>query len=536
MFLYILLILFSSFTTDIIAKYPSNAGNYNDDNSCFMHATVQALFHSKPLRTYLENNAYATGSTSALITNYLNDLGKCKDTAFLGSRKYREAIAKTSQTGSLFSGYNQEDASEFAAFIFLKLEEDLFALEVIENNAVEVIASNSKDAAKIAAAKVLWKAIVIDPKRSKTYVSLDIKEKLSLRLKSLYNNELNGLRYEAIKNKDQKKFDEICEKMKETVSDPAFYQKKLLELKTAIAAMPSFEKFSELLTKIEGIAQNSDQETKKKIIQDAFPGLADDNLIDRFILIKNLTFTVVGSISEKNYTSFKENIENGAWDPIVKQLNQVSIKRNALLDVFSLTKVKNGEPNTQSINQLIFESTETITPIEGLVADYLSGYQIKHYPEVLILQLKRERENDTGEAVKDTTPVSFPLYNLDVTGKKYHLFAIVCHGAWPNDKGVLSMKSGHYYAYAKYYENGVWYEYNDATVTKLSNKSIEDICGQESEEKGTPYMLFYHRSDIDYKDGKIPDKNDKTTDLIKSLQLLQERLKELSKKLKTFAS
>ncbi|MFH1831833.1 MAG: hypothetical protein ABH827_03430 [bacterium] len=52
--------LFLLFTTQVSAQKPPaspNAGCSNENgNDCFLNATMQALFHTKPLRNFLRKN------------------------------------------------------------------------------------------------------------------------------------------------------------------------------------------------------------------------------------------------------------------------------------------------------------------------------------------------------------------------------------------------------------------------------------------------------------------------------------------------
>lgn len=91
---------------------------------------------------------------------------------------------------------------------------------------------------------------------------------------------------------------------------------------------------------------------------------------------------------------------------------------------------------------------------------------------------------------KITTPVTFPLENLDMASFSCHnqvdpspvydLFGI------SNHSGTSS--SGHYTAICKNATNGKWYCFNDSHVSEVQ----KDYIGKD----GMPYVLFYKRRDF----------------------------------------
>ena len=67
----------------------------------------------------------------------------------------------------------------------------------------------------------------------------------------------------------------------------------------------------------------------------------------------------------------------------------------------------------------------------------------------------------------------------------YDLYAILIHqgGAF----------GGHYFAYIKSFEDGQWYNFNDSTVSKISQSDITNTFGG-SNGTNTAYMLLYTRT------------------------------------------
>ncbi|CAI4233287.1 unnamed protein product [Auanema sp. JU1783] len=109
--------------------------------------------------------------------------------------------------------------------------------------------------------------------------------------------------------------------------------------------------------------------------------------------------------------------------------------------------------------------------------------RIKRAPEVLSIHIKRFR-HDSFSSAKVSTRLAFPLVDLDISefciekeGTRYDLCGFVTHEGSGAD-------SGHYLAYCRNESDGNWYEFDDATVTKLDSAYV---LTKEA------YVLFYQR-------------------------------------------
>uniref|UniRef100_A0A8C4YZI0 Ubiquitin carboxyl-terminal hydrolase n=1 Tax=Gadus morhua TaxID=8049 RepID=A0A8C4YZI0_GADMO len=112
--------------------------------------------------------------------------------------------------------------------------------------------------------------------------------------------------------------------------------------------------------------------------------------------------------------------------------------------------------------------------------------KVQSLPEILCIHLKRFR-HELMFSTKIGTHVSFPLDGLDLQpflGKdsaaqttSYDLLSVICH------HGTAS--SGHYIAYCRNDLNNLWYEFDDQSVTEVS-----ESCVQNAE----AYVLFYKKS------------------------------------------
>ncbi|XP_055721995.1 ubiquitin carboxyl-terminal hydrolase 33 isoform X1 [Salvelinus fontinalis] len=112
--------------------------------------------------------------------------------------------------------------------------------------------------------------------------------------------------------------------------------------------------------------------------------------------------------------------------------------------------------------------------------------KVQSVPEILCIHLKRFR-HELMFSTKIGTHVSFPLEGLDLQPflakdssahtTSYDLLSVICH------HGTAS--SGHYIAYCRNDLNNLWYEFDDQSVTEVS-----ESCVQNAE----AYVLFYKKS------------------------------------------
>uniref|UniRef100_A0A8C7JR26 Ubiquitin carboxyl-terminal hydrolase n=1 Tax=Oncorhynchus kisutch TaxID=8019 RepID=A0A8C7JR26_ONCKI len=115
--------------------------------------------------------------------------------------------------------------------------------------------------------------------------------------------------------------------------------------------------------------------------------------------------------------------------------------------------------------------------------------KVQSVPEILCIHLKRFR-HELMFSAKIGTHVSFPLEGLELQPflakdssahtTSYDLLSIICH------HGTAS--SGHYIAYCRNDLNNLWYEFDDQSVTEVS-----ESCVQNAE----AYVLFYKKSNED---------------------------------------
>uniref|UniRef100_A0A6I8MXW1 Ubiquitin carboxyl-terminal hydrolase 33 n=1 Tax=Ornithorhynchus anatinus TaxID=9258 RepID=A0A6I8MXW1_ORNAN len=115
--------------------------------------------------------------------------------------------------------------------------------------------------------------------------------------------------------------------------------------------------------------------------------------------------------------------------------------------------------------------------------------KVQKFPEILCIHLKRFR-HELMFSTKISTHVSFPLEGLDLQSflakdspaqiVTYDLLSAICH------HGTAS--SGHYIAYCRNNLNNLWYEFDDQSVTEVSESTVQNA---------EAYVLFYRKSSED---------------------------------------
>ncbi|KAM8929978.1 ubiquitin carboxyl-terminal hydrolase 33 isoform 2-T2 [Pelodytes ibericus] len=115
--------------------------------------------------------------------------------------------------------------------------------------------------------------------------------------------------------------------------------------------------------------------------------------------------------------------------------------------------------------------------------------KVQKFPEILCIHLKRFR-HELMFSTKIGTHVSFPLEGLDLQPflakdtpsqiVNYDLLSVICH------HGTAS--SGHYIAYCRNNLNNLWYEFDDQSVTEVSESLVQNA---------EAYVLFYRKASED---------------------------------------
>ena len=141
--------------------------------------------------------------------------------------------------------------------------------------------------------------------------------------------------------------------------------------------------------------------------------------------------------------------------------------------------INDKEENYQSINdcfKLFFDEENLEDPLYchhcKEPENFSKKYSINRLPYVLILSLKRFKFNKNSN-FKLRQMITYPLYNLELEGKKYDLYGVINHYG--------SINSGHYTAIVKN-KLKEWILCNDSSVYKIDEKRVMH---------SNAYILFY---------------------------------------------
>jgi len=168
----------------------------------------------------------------------------------------------------------------------------------------------------------------------------------------------------------------------------------------------------------------------------------------------------------------RPNTGNGWWSTFASYIGLT--RKNTLLDdclySFCSTEELSGS------DRYMCEHCKTLNDGEKTLS-------ILKLPEILCIHIKRFR-HDSYFSSKISDHVLFPLQGFDaspycVNPEKNTLYDLV---AVINHRGSLS--GGHYVAYAKNHKNDKWYEFDDKTVTEVTEDIVKGV---------EAYVLFFQK-------------------------------------------
>ena len=169
--------------------------------------------------------------------------------------------------------------------------------------------------------------------------------------------------------------------------------------------------------------------------------------------------------------NFIEDELNSSNFQLMKEIDSQIISENL--------PINDKEQNYQSINdcfKLFFEEENLEDPLYCRRCDgaenFSKKYSINRLPYVLILSLKRFKFNKNSN-FKLRQMITYPLYDLELEGKKYDLYGVINHYG--------SINSGHYTAIVKN-KLKEWILCNDSSVYKIEEKRVMH---------SNAYILFY---------------------------------------------
>lgn len=150
-FFFCLLLLF---TSQLSAQKPPNAGCNNNGNDCFLNASIQAIFHTIPLRNFLKANRtnYPDDSIPTLLCEHLEKMEKSTGSlSYEEISNFRKRIIHTQAPENIQAmRVGQHDAHEFLAMYLLneiktKTKNHLEVEKIIEALITENAPENKKE-------------------------------------------------------------------------------------------------------------------------------------------------------------------------------------------------------------------------------------------------------------------------------------------------------------------------------------------------------------------------------------------------------
>ncbi|MBX9831314.1 hypothetical protein K2X40_05125 [Candidatus Babeliales bacterium] len=535
-----------------------NLGALNNGSDCFLNSTVQALFHSKPLRDYLEwaddHNVYRQPSPPTLLINHIAVMAQ--NTESINPKMLRQLLcADGNQIQAMRTGH--QDAQEFVSYLIDQLSENFVDLD----NAKEVIAIQfCTDLLALAPGRDSKQFIDTIITRffnqlplANEYTQEAIVERLCSVLSAIKTELLENECVQAINSDNVDAFPELCSRLaaraiaigddrsryvqccrilENQVMTPA----RLMVLIRGLRVLKNINQPTTIGNLIKMVkdtvlsffkfTRNNDVQgwdAKKiivgRMIYDAVESNEDaigrlwalmPEVDDYFYFI----YDKLGGVSSQHVETIISSLQIGAlknavrnvnWQPLVHHLNSLVEKKRRVQDIFAI-KMTDGACES-ALSVALPEGTTSKVRLQDLLQGYfnerpLGAVRATQLPEVLMIQLKRFE----APGVRNNARVTFPVHGLDLShyvadpdlaqGAYYNLVAVV------NQTG--SLRFGHYVAAARSYENNKWYYYNDEKVRDLALGHVKNLAsadlilnfrsGQSHNYITAPYLLFYVKS------------------------------------------
>jgi len=191
------------FSAELAPPKPPNYGAKNAENSCFLNSAVQALFHTRPLRNFLDNEdhkkVFIENSTTDRFMQHLENLKTKKKEVKYSPREFRNKFPDNNASPEIkdMTGTNQHDAQEFLSYII-----DRIRVEIVQSNK-ELKEKFSKIFGNTIEATSLWSKIENDPNPPQQYSTEELTQKLKVKIidSMLFAERVNL--YSHIKDKNQ---------------------------------------------------------------------------------------------------------------------------------------------------------------------------------------------------------------------------------------------------------------------------------------------------------------------------------------------
>uniref|UniRef100_A0A8C0KYU9 Ubiquitin carboxyl-terminal hydrolase n=1 Tax=Canis lupus dingo TaxID=286419 RepID=A0A8C0KYU9_CANLU len=475
-------------------------GLKNIGNTCYMNAALQALSNCPPLtQFFLDCGGLArTDKKPAICKSYLKLMTELWHKRSVVPTTLFQGIKTVNPT---FRGYSQQDAQEFLRCLMDLLHEELKE-QVMESDvdfqSCESCSSSDKaeneNGSRTFSEDNNETTMLIQDDENNSEMSKDWqKEKMC--------NKINKVNSEGELDKDRDSLSEAVDlNNQETVKVQIHSRASGVNPRLSASPPKSGNLWPGLAsTHKKGRTQSASSPKRKKqhkkyrsVISDIFDGtiissvqcLTCDRVSVTLETFQDLSLPIPGKEdlaklhSSSHPTSivkagscgeayapqgwiafFMEYVKSWFWGPIVTL-------QDCLAAFFARDELKGKKYETVFI--------------------YVKFCKVQKFPEILCIHLKRFR-HELMFSTKISTHVSFPLEGLDLQPflakdspaqiVTYDLLSVICH------HGTAS--SGHYIAYCRNNLNNLWYEFDDQSVTEVSESTVQNA---------EAYVLFYRKS------------------------------------------
>ncbi|MBY0353520.1 hypothetical protein K2W90_04085 [Candidatus Babeliales bacterium] len=534
-----------------------NHGALNNGSDCFLNSTVQALFHSKPLRDYLEwaddHNVYRQPSPPTLLINHIAAMAQSPES--INPKVLRQRLcADGSSIQAMCTGH--QDAQEFVSYLIDQLSENFVDLE----NAKEDITTQFRQ----------WLLGLAPGSDSTQFIDTIITRFFNrLPLGNEYTQEsivarfcgvLSAIKTELLENEcvqainsgDAVAFQDLCLRLADSAMAAGDNRSRYVLCRNILESnVMTPEKFIGLIktlrtfknitrpTIIENLIKKVKDavfsffkfnregaqgwEARKIIVgkliynaldsnEDAIPALwalmpdVDDYFYFIYDKLSGISAQHVETIiSSSQIEQLETYVRACNWQPLVHHVNSLVEKKRRVQDIFAVKMTDGASESALSV--ALPEKTTTKVRLQDLLTGYfnerpLGAVRATQLPEVLMIQLKRFE----APGLRNNARVTFPVNGLDLSD--YVADPSLAHGAYYNLVAVVnqtgSLQFGHYVAAARSYENYKWYYYNDEQVCDLALPHVQHLAsadltlkfrsGRSHNYTTAPYLLFYVKS------------------------------------------